>query len=352
MTAMGKDAIVTSSLTKRFKMKAPDPNSVYDSMWLDYVRDLWRHRDEEYFAAVDGVSLKTPRGELFGLLGPNGAGKTTLLKLLSTLLRPDGGEAYVNGYSVQDQPDEVRASISIVTSAAWLSLDWQFNVRQNIEFWLSLYGYGREDASEKALKGLEVVGMLDRSEADTRTLSSGMRQRVALARGLALDAPVFLLDEPTAGLDPLAAQSFREFVTGELNTRLGRTVVLTTHITHEAERMCDRVAIMDKGRIVACGSLGELRTRAGGIQVAEFGVRGLTSERILDLKPDLGAHLSIVGVDADGAVRLRIALKEGQTTSTLAKILEDKGARVIHEREDDASLEEVFFMYTSGWPCR
>lgn len=196
--------------------------------------------------ALDGLELRLPYGEVHGLLGPNGAGKTTLCKILSTVLLPTSGTARVAGHDVVRQAREVRRLIGLVFGGE-RGLYNRLTARQNLRYWAALYrqpggGRGRVD------RLLERVGLADRADDPVETYSRGMKQRLHLARGLIGDPRVVILDEPTTGMDPVAAHEFRTLVR-ELRDE-GRTVLLTTHDMAEAEAVCDRVSLIDRGRLI------------------------------------------------------------------------------------------------------
>jgi ABC-2 type transport system ATP-binding protein len=227
MTTRGScPAITTRELTRTFKGQAGRPDVV----------------------ALDGVNLEIPEGEVRGLLGPNGAGKTTLVKILCTILLPTRGKAAVLGHDLEAQAKSVREVIGIVLGGE-RGLYWNLTGRQNLEYWAALYRVPRDETRRRAGILLERVGLDGRADDLVETYSRGMKQRLHLARGLIGNARVLFLDEPTTGMDPIAARDFRILVR-ELRAE-GRTVLLTTHDMAEAEAVCDRVALIDHGRVLA-----------------------------------------------------------------------------------------------------
>ncbi len=207
------------------------------------------------FTAVDEVSFGVGKGEFFGFLGPNGAGKTTTIKILATLLRPTGGTARVNGYDVVRQPAEVRRSIGMVFQDP--SLDDRLTARENLQLHAMLYGVPRRETGSRILELLELVGLADRQNELVRRFSGGMKRRLEIARGLLHQPGVLFLDEPTVGLDPQTRKYIWEYI-AEIRQTEGATVFLTTHYIEEAEA-CDRVGIIDHGRIVALDSPAALK---------------------------------------------------------------------------------------------
>ncbi len=212
------------------------------------------------FRAVAGVDLEVRRGEIFGLLGPNGAGKTTTMRMLATLLEPTEGSARVLGLDVVTQAREVRRRMGAVLSGE-RSLYWKLTGRENLDYFAALYHVPRQLTRERIVAALAAVQLTDRADDYVERYSTGMRQRLVLARALLPDPELLLLDEPTVGLDPQAARDLRERVVRLRDT--GRTILLTTHYMEEADQLCDRVAIIDHGRIVALDRPSELKRVVG-----------------------------------------------------------------------------------------
>src|SRR2546421_1455555 len=216
-------------------------------------RTIWErlrreHDKRERFRAVDGIDLTVQSGEIFGLLGPNGAGKTTTMKMLATLLIPTSGTIRVLGVDPLERPREVRARLGAMLSGE-RSLYWKLTGRENLEYFAALYHVPPAGSRARIANVLAAVKPAARAADYVERYSPGMRQRLALARALLPDPPLVVLDEPTVGLDPQASRDLRDRVR-ELKAQ-GRTVLLTTHYMEEADQLCDRVAIIDHGRIVA-----------------------------------------------------------------------------------------------------
>jgi ABC-2 type transport system ATP-binding protein/sodium transport system ATP-binding protein len=216
--------------------------------------------------AVDGVSFSVEKGEVYGLLGPNGAGKTTTLRMLLGLLRPTSGQAVVEGFRSDEQPDEVKRRVGLVSASAGLYPN--LSVREMLLFFADLYAVPPERARAELARLAELLGLTDLLHRRCVTLSTGQKQRVNLARALIHDPPVLLLDEPTLGLDVLGSQTVVEFV-AHLRAE-GRAVILTTHRLDEAERLCDRFGLLHKGRLVCTGTLAELRSSTGRTTLVEM----------------------------------------------------------------------------------
>lgn len=222
-------------------------------------RELLRHPRSRarQLTALDGVSFTAGRGEFFGLLGPNGAGKTTLFKILSTLVLPDGGRARVAGWEVAREPTHVRAAIASVIPEE-RSLLWRLSARDNLVTYAALHRLHGRAMRERVEELLELVGLESTGGRMVGQFSSGMRQRLLVARALLARPRVLLLDEPTRSLDPLSARQLRRFFREEIAGRLGCTVLLATHTPEEALELCDRVAVLDRGRLLAVGPPGDL----------------------------------------------------------------------------------------------
>ncbi len=217
-----------------------------------FARAAGRHG----FVAVDDLSLEIPQGEFFGLLGPNGAGKTTLVRMICTLLEPTAGGIFVFGYDAVRHPAEVRRRIGAVL-AGERSVYWKLTGRENLDYFAALYRVPGRDTRRRIDAVLGQVGLSDRADDFVERYSHGMRQRLILARALLPDPPLLVLDEPTIGLDPQAARNIRALLQrlhGE-----GRTILLTTHYMEEADQLCERIGIIDHGRIIALDGPAQLK---------------------------------------------------------------------------------------------
>jgi ABC-2 type transport system ATP-binding protein len=289
-----------------------------------------RKRDTRV-VALDRVSLTIPEGEIHGLLGPNGAGKTTLVKILSTVLLPTDGRARVLGHDVVRDTKTVRPLIGIVFGGE-RGLYTRLTARQNLEYWGALYRLSHAEVKERTVELLRRVGLSDRADQRVEGYSRGMKQRLHLARGLIGDAKVLFLDEPTTGMDPIAGREFRTLI-GDLKEE-GRTILLATHDMVEAETVCDRVTLIDRGRIIATESprtLGRLISRFQRIDV-EGADPGLLDE-IARL-----AGVSAVDQRHDGAARIEVN-EEGATGEVLRRLV---AAGVTSVQTTLPSLEEVY----------
>lgn len=244
-------AIETRNLTKRFPQ-------------IKGYRELLLHpfRRKE-ITALEDVTIQVQRGELFGLLGPNGAGKTTLLKILSTLVLPSAGTAYVNGHDVSMSGKEVRRNIGYVISEE-RSFYWRLTGRQNLKFFATLNNLSTRDAEQKIRKVVRLTGLEEDIDKVFKDYSSGMKQKLAIARGMLTDPQILFLDEPTRTLDPIVARDLRAFFKDQIVGKEKRTVILATNNMAEAEELCDRIAIMHHGKIRICDSLDGIRKVLNG----------------------------------------------------------------------------------------
>jgi ABC-2 type transport system ATP-binding protein len=239
------------------------------------VRRVFRaSRGSAEVVALDSIDARIERGEIFGLLGPNGAGKTTFIKILTTLLFPTSGEAKVAGFDVVKDSKEVRHRIALV-SGGESSGYGVLTVRECLWMFSQYYGVPSSEAWPRADRLLEIVGLSHKAHTRINRLSTGERQRMNFARGFVSDPEVLFLDEPTLGMDVNAARTLRTFVAEWVRERPGRTVLLTTHYMAEADELCDRIAIIDRGRVAACDSPAALRRHVQGGQHVELEVRGL-----------------------------------------------------------------------------
>jgi ABC-2 type transport system ATP-binding protein len=319
------DPIVTiEHVRKEFAYLNPDANSNVPDMWVAYLLGLLGRSKRPFAArrkrvvALDDVSLSVERGEFFGLLGPNGAGKTTLIKVISTILRPDAGTVRVNGHDIVRDTARARASLSVVPASGWLSFDRQLTLTQNLVFWGRLCGLGAPEVRRRALDALSVVDLTTWRDETPDHLSSGMRQRLAIAKGLLVRSPVFVLDEPTANVDPLSAYQVRDFLRNELNRGLGQTIVLATHNMAEAGMLCDRVAIIDRGRVLACDAPARLVTAIHG-RVVEVSLAAGAPDARAHLRDRRVARHVTDTIDRDGAGTLRLHLSSGVGTGDIRR---------------------------------
>ncbi len=286
--------------------------------------------------ALDKVSFEVEEGEIFGFLGPNGAGKTTTIHILCTLISPTSGLAKVCGFDVTKNPDEVRKRIGFVPQD--ISVDDDLTARENLELHAKLYHMSKHERERKIDEVLELVGLYERSNHLVKTFSGGMRRKLEIAEGLLHSPSVLFLDEPTIGLDPSSRLSIWEQLK-ELN-REGVTIFLTTHYMDEADRLCDRIAIIDFGKIKAVGSPNELKRSVGGdVLLLRSNSDNLLMEHL--------ANLSFIGEITPVNGLLRITVKDGEKAIPI--IFEEAkriGVTIESVSLSKPSLDDVFVKYT------
>lgn len=225
---------------------------------IDFFPRAFRKRAA--IKAVDGVSIQVEKGEIFGLLGPNGAGKTTLIKMLCTLIVPTKGEAYINGYEIVKSGEMVRKSIGLVTGEE-RSFYWRLSGKENLKFFGALYNIKLKEIKGKIDYLAELLEMEEYIDMRFDEYSTGMKQHLAVARCLLSDAKVLFMDEPTKSLDYNSATKLRQFIKERIVGQEGKTVFFTTHILQEASDFADRIALMDKGAVRACGTVSDLKAK-------------------------------------------------------------------------------------------
>lgn len=288
-------------------------------------------RNDPPTVALDGLDLAVEEAEVHGLLGPNGAGKTTLCKILATVLLPTSGTARVLGHNVVSETKVVKRSLGIVFGGD-RGLYGRLTARQNLQFWAALYDLHGAAQRRRTDQLLERVGLSERADDRVEGFSRGMKQRLHLARGLVADPPVLLLDEPTVGMDPVAAHDFRRMVADLREDR--RTVLLTTHDMAEAEAVCDRVTLIDHGTPLLSGDprkVGSLVSRYERIEAS--GVDETLRVRLGDVPDVVSAELTEQG-------RLRVETSSSEATREILRRLVDAGVTEVATRQP--SLEEVY----------
>jgi ABC-2 type transport system ATP-binding protein len=291
------------------------------------------------------VDFRVAEGEIVGLLGPNGAGKTTLIKILCGLLVPEAGGGTVLGHDVIRHPERVRARVSLVAPTADVGTDNNLTVRQNLDFWALVYGLGGREKDRRIDAVLATVELVDARDAWPMYLSAGMRQRLAIARALLAENRLLFLDEPTIKLDVAGARHIRRFIR-EVNEQTGLTVVITTHLMFEAEELCRRLVVMDRGRIVADGTPAELKARVGRTGQIEAEIVGLEPSGLAELGYSWERLDGLGSVDRI-LVRVDTPRVEAET-ARLLDVLAARGGRLRSLRTRDVTLEDVFVHLTGG----
>jgi ABC-2 type transport system ATP-binding protein len=299
----------------------------------------------EIIEALRGVSFTVDYGEVVGLLGPNGAGKTTTIKILATLLLPDEGEAYVAGYNVVREPGRVRENIGLMLTVE-RGFYGKLTGRENLEYFAALYGLEREYA-ERRIDYLLKLLELDKLGGDYKLFeefSLGMRARLSLARALLSNSPVLLLDEPTLGLDPPSARKIRELVK-KLAHEEKKAVLYTTHNMFEAEIVCDRILLINKGQVVASGTPQELKAKLPRLKVLSLTLRGGSKEKLQSTMRDLGLKYEVLEESDLYSVKVHVQRPE-EVFNEVVKRLISSGFDLISARVEEPTLEDVFIYFS------
>jgi ABC-2 type transport system ATP-binding protein len=294
--------------------------------------------------ALDGVDLEVPAGELFGLLGPNGAGKTTLIKILTTLLLPTAGTARVAGFDVVTETVRIRRVMNMVAGGEQSGYGI-LTVREQLWMFSQFYGLGTNEGWRRTDELIDLVGLGEQRLQRVSALSTGQRQKLNLARGLVNDPWILFLDEPTLGLDVAAAREVREHFLRWRAAVPGRTALLTTHYMAEADELCDRVAIVDRGRILALGTPAELKRRVQKESLFRIEVDRLPGDAagLARVPGVVSATLAGGGSNAAAdSIVLNLALAEDGALAGVVSALTDAGARLRSLQKSEPTLEDVF----------
>jgi ABC-2 type transport system ATP-binding protein len=291
------------------------------------------------FTAVDSVNLEVERNSVYGVLGPNGAGKTTLISMLCTILHPTSGTATVNGYDIVKQAKEVRGSIGIVFQSR--ALDDILTGREHLEMHASLYGVPRDVRSKRIDEILDLIDLGEKADEFTKTYSGGMKRRLEIGRGLIHYPKVLFLDEPTLGLDPQTREKIWEYIE-DLNKREDVTVLLTTHYMEEADKLCDKISIFDKGNIVTTNSPKNLKRE---LKADTITLIVDDPEKFQNLAKDLDFIKEIFVMD--GEIKLMVERGENLITQVV-NFAGQNGIEVKSVELDHPNLEDVFIKYTGS----
>jgi ABC-2 type transport system ATP-binding protein len=292
------------------------------------------------FEAVKGVSFAVAEGEIFGLLGPNGAGKSTLIRMMTTLIPVTAGRALVAGHDVSKEPNAVRHMIGVIPQA--LTSDQDLTVEENLSIYAKLYSVPKVEREKNMAEVLEAVDLTKWRGAQTKTLSGGMRRRLEIARGLVHNPRIFFLDEPTTGLDPVSRIAVWEML-NNLKKNRNLTMLLTTHYMEEADRLCDRIAIVDHGNLVALGTPVELKQSVPGSNVVEVQFARESDQ----WKARLEALPDVTEVQSQSAGVYRVLTSNGsQTTTQLVEMAAGLGEQLSSLSVQNTSLDDVFVHYT------
>lgn len=321
---MSNDAILTEKLSRTFKKKGK------------------KGEGKKQENALDDINISVKKGEIFGFLGPNGAGKTTLIKIFTTLLYPTTGRAFVAGFDVVKETKKVRPLINMVSGGETSGFGI-LTVEENIWMFSQFYGMNSKVVKEQTAKYLKIFGLENDANTKINKLSTGMRQKMNLIRGLVTEPQILFLDEPTLGLDVHTARQVRSTIVDWINENPQNTVFLTTHYMAEADELCDRIAIIDKGSIVECDTPANLRLAAGG----QSTYRLIISPAIPDLS--LFQNIPVVnepyfGRRDEGAntVEVKFTMDSESSLPGVLSTVKSKGFKITGFAKEEISLEDLF----------
>lgn len=353
MNADSSKAIQTFGLTKKFNSYSKTLQSARRiqniSQFFSFFKVLLAPK-EKNLLALDGVSLEVEQGDIYGLLGPNGAGKTTLIKILSTLILPDQGKAYVFGTDIVKHPREALKKIQ-TSLADETGFEWRLTGRQNLELFAELYGIPSYDAKRKIDELLAMTGIERYADISYNKYSTGTAKKFVVCRVLLSDAPVLIFDEPTTGLDALAAIEFRKLLKDILVKEKGKTVLMASHNLWEVQQMCNKVGVLYKGRLIAQGNTAQLKNALNNrmnitlsfeatsdsqkVQLVSMlgSVQGVTDCELVESRPNGHCTLSIVGNS------------ELDYSSLFMRII-SSGVKIRSLESSGSSLEDVFIQLT------
>jgi len=325
---------MTSEPTMRDGAHAPSNADTPPAITVEHITKKFGE-----FTAVDDVSFSVAEGEIFGLLGPNGAGKSTLIRMMTTLIPITGGKAFIAGHDVSREPDAARRTIGVIPQAMTSDLD--LTVEENLSIYAKLYGVPREERKRAITRMLEDVELTKWRGAQTKTLSGGMRRRLEVARGLVHSPKIFFLDEPTTGLDPVSRVAVWEMLT-KIKQEQQLTMLITTHYMDEADRLCDRIAIVDHGKLVALDTPLKLKASVPGANVIEA--------QFLNPPPDwermLQALPAVNTVHALGAGMYRILSAGAASVTALVECALSADVKIKSLSVQSTTLDDVFVHYT------
>lgn len=305
----------------------------------------WLKRERKQVQALKGISFQVNKGEIFGLLGPNGAGKTTTIKILTTLLAPTTGEAKVLGYDAFGEEKKIRPHINFIFGGE-LGVYRRLSGRDNLRYFADLYRINKETMNQRIDELLKLVGLSEKADFRVETYSKGMMQRLQIARGLVNDPEIIFLDEPTIGLDPTGARELREIIK-ELSNK-GKTILLTTHYMFEADELCDRIAIIDKGQIVALDTPENLKRYNNDLSVLELQVLG-SGDKVREIENIKGVE-AVTTKKQEQIELLQIQCENPSAiTQQVMEVL--RGHKVISVSSREATLEDAYVRLVGGKAC-
>ncbi|MFQ5892670.1 MAG: ABC transporter ATP-binding protein, partial [Candidatus Methanofastidiosia archaeon] len=292
--------------------------------------------------ALKNINLEIYEGEIFGLLGPNGAGKTTLIKCLTTLLLPTEGTAWINDFNLQKNENMVRASIGCMLMGE-RGLYWKLTGKENLEFFSSLYHVPPFRRGKKVSELIELLDLNEIIDRTVETYSSGQKMKLAFAKSLITEAPILILDEPTVTMDVHSARELRGIVK-DLNEK-GHTVIYTTHQMDEAEELCSRVAIIDRGKIIALGTVKDLKSQISKEDVTK--IEGIIPDKAFEILKRMGGIKNVAITKEDGVSKLVIVSENSRIMlPKVIRVLFEYGSTIEYISPEDVTLEDIFIAKT------
>lgn len=312
---------------------------------------LFRGHRGPFIQALRGIDLQVREGETFGVLGPNGAGKTTLIKILCTLVIHDEGDVYVHDFNVKKEPGKVLENLQAVLPES-RGFNWRLTGRQNLQFFSLLYGLKDREARQRISSLFELTNMQERADDGYQRYSTGMQRKLLLCRALLRNTPILLFDEPTAGLDPQSALEFRSLLHDKLAHEEGKTVVLSTHNLVEAELMCDRVAILDRGEIKACDTPFNIRHMLLNEKVLDITLTDVVlNDVIRRVLKELEAEEGVSNVDTqfdqdERLCKIFMRINKDTNISGIMNVITRNGLNISAVNTAEPSLEDVFMAIT------
>jgi len=304
-----------------------------------------------FIEALRGVDLKIKSGEIFGVLGPNGAGKSTLIKILCTLVIHDEGEAYVHGFDVKKEPDEVLRNLQAVLPES-RGFTWRLTGKQNLEFYALLYGLREKEAKKRINYLLELTRLKERADDGYQRYSTGMQRRLLLCRALLRNTPTLLFDEPTVGLDPSSAVEFRSLLRDKLAREEGKTILLSTHNLYEAQGICDRIAILDRGKITVCDTPDNIRymmfdEKVFNITFIDAIFDDMQVRTVNELEEMPGVHGVTPEVDPKRNFHgISIRVNKNMDLSSILEVIMKSGLKIRIINTKEPTLEDAFMAIT------
>jgi ABC-2 type transport system ATP-binding protein len=311
------------------------------------IFDILKRRKCHYIEALRGVNLRINEGEVFGLLGPNGAGKTTLIKILCTLVIHDEGEVRVMNFDVRKEPARVLKTLQAILPES-RGFDWRLTGRQNLGFYSLLYGIKEIEARKRINSLLEITGLKERADDGYQRYSTGMQRKLLLCRALLRNTPILLFDEPTVGLDPASAAEFRSLLRDKLCNGEGKTILISTHNLNEAENICDRIAILNRGKILACDTLKNIQNqvfdkKSVHISFAEV----IPDDKLEKMKGELKTIPGIESVTLETSQRygyggVSLQLNKDFDLSSIMEVISGSAIKVNSINTREPGLEDAF----------